>query len=135
MPFFKTILNAITNHDKNMEEIHLHLKQLQAELSELKKDNDSTPPVVIEHINIETLRIDKYDLTNNFANLGIKDLNGKLNIGANYGQGMSLQSDSDESKTARNVMKKRTEKKEKAQQKKDGPSYSIKGRPSHKGTE
>ncbi|SDN24068.1 hypothetical protein SAMN04488137_3710 [Fictibacillus solisalsi] len=130
MPFFKTILNAITNHDKNMEEIHLHLKQLQAELSEFKKDNDSTPPVVIEHINIETLRIDKYDLTNNFANLGIKDLSGKLNIGANYGQGMSLQPDNGESKTAHDAMQKMAAKKDKIQQKKDGPSYSIKGRPS-----
>lgn len=130
MPFFKTILNAITNHDKNMEEIHLHLKQLQAELSELKKDNDGTPPVVIEHINIETLRIDKYDLTNNFANLGIKDLHGKLNIGANYGQGMSLEPDSDLAKNTSSALKKMADKKEKAHQKKDGPSYSIKGRPS-----
>lgn len=113
-----------------MEEIHLHLKQLQAELSELKKDNVSTPPVVIEHINIETLRIDKYDLTNNFANLGIKDLSGKLNIGANYGQGMSLQPDNGESKTAHDAMQKMAAKKDKIQQKKDGPSYSIKGRPS-----
>ncbi|MED2974656.1 MULTISPECIES: hypothetical protein [unclassified Fictibacillus] len=128
MPFFKTILNALTNHDKNMEEIHLHLKQLQNELAEMKKDNNG-PPVVIEHINIETLRIDKYELSNNFANLGIKDLKGKLNIGANYGRGMTLQEEADQAKMTENAMMKMGQKKEKVHQKKQNvPSYSIKGR-------
>lgn len=128
MPFFKTILNALTNHDKNMEEIHLHLKMLQTELAEIKKENNG-PPIMIEHINIETLRVDKYELSNNFANLGIKDLKGKLNIGANYGQGMTVQEDMDPQEKVNAAMGKMNEKKEKIQQKKqDGPNYSIKGR-------
>ena len=44
-------------------------------------------PVVVEYLNIERLDIEKVELNNNFGSLGIKDLGGMLNIGANYGIG------------------------------------------------
>lgn len=40
---------------------------------------------MIEKINIEKIIIDKYELNNNFGQLGIKELKGRLNIGATYG--------------------------------------------------
>ncbi|MEH7120194.1 hypothetical protein V7128_22630, partial [Neobacillus vireti] len=43
------------------------------------------PPIIIEKINIEKIILDKYELNNNFGQLGIKELKGKLNIGATYG--------------------------------------------------
>lgn len=46
---------------------------------------EKDPPIIIEKINIEKIILDKYELNNNFGQLGIKELKGKLNIGATYG--------------------------------------------------
>jgi hypothetical protein len=44
-----------------------------------------TPPVVhVEHLQVDKIIIEKLDYANNFGQLGIKELTGKLNIGTNY---------------------------------------------------
>ncbi|ALS24431.1 MULTISPECIES: hypothetical protein [Paenibacillus] len=48
------------------------------------KPAEAKPTVVIEHIAIEKLIVEKWDHSNNFGALGIKELEGKLNIGVNY---------------------------------------------------
>ncbi|MED1205744.1 hypothetical protein [Heyndrickxia acidicola] len=85
------------------------IKQLKRKISELEKiieknksvQNDAIPnnekpltpegniqpPIVVEKLNVERLVIDKVELNNNFGQLGIKELKGRLNIGATYGEG------------------------------------------------
>jgi hypothetical protein len=50
-------------------------------------DDRILPPIVIEKLNVERLVVDKVELNNNFGQLGIKELKGRLNIGATYGEG------------------------------------------------
>ncbi|WP_100330664.1 hypothetical protein [Bacillus xiapuensis] len=42
----------------------------------------SGQPIIYQEFNINTLYLDKYELTNNLGQLGIKELNGRLYIGA-----------------------------------------------------
>ena len=42
-------------------------------------------PTIIEYLNVEKIDVDRYEQSNNFGALGIKSLEGRLNIGANYG--------------------------------------------------
>ena len=44
--------------------------------------------LMVEKIHIDKVIVEKIDLNNNFANLGIKDLSGTMNIGATYGPGV-----------------------------------------------
>lgn len=51
-----------------------------------ERNSDSpTYPTYIEFLNVEKIVIDRYEQSNNFGALGIKSLEGRLNIGANYG--------------------------------------------------
>lgn len=67
----------------------IKLKQSIASIHEEKKEEtvpaQKEPPIIIEKINIEKIVLDKYELNNNFGQVGIKELKGKLNIGATYG--------------------------------------------------
>ncbi|MED3651814.1 hypothetical protein [Heyndrickxia sporothermodurans] len=45
-------------------------------------------PIIIQKVNVEKILLDKYEQTNNFGQLGIKELSGQLNIGATYGKGI-----------------------------------------------
>lgn len=47
----------------------------------------------IEFLNVENLVVERYEQSNNFGALGIKSLEGKLNIGANYGDKSQLPDD------------------------------------------
>ncbi|PLS01546.1 hypothetical protein [Neobacillus cucumis] len=81
------------------QELKDKLISLEIHIEELKKSLQSSqeqglqegeakakdPPIIIEKINIEKVILDKYELNNNFGQLGIKELKGKLNIGATYG--------------------------------------------------
>lgn len=55
-----------------------------------------THTTYIEFLNVENLFVERYEQSNNFGALGIKSLEGKLNIGANYGDLSQL---SDEAKS------------------------------------
>lgn len=68
------------------------IKQLQSKLHELElriqhlsdPDCKLPAPIVVEQIRIDRVVVDKIEYQNNFGALGIKELSGKLNIGANY---------------------------------------------------
>lgn len=64
---------------KNKEDL---LKELN--LLDSKKEKDAQPVIKIEHLKIDKIMIDKFDYANNFGQLGIKELSGKLNIGTSY---------------------------------------------------
>lgn len=73
---------SLEKHIAELEEMVEALKE-QAKPDKALKTTD--PPIIIEKINIEKIILDKYELNNNLGQLGIKELKGKLNIGATYG--------------------------------------------------
>jgi hypothetical protein len=99
-------LNRLFNHDKpaNQKKL-LHLEKKIAEIETVlkndkqellqkihgittekgkEKDKEEPPTFKIEHLQIDKIVIEKLDYANNFGQLGIKELSGKLNIGTSY---------------------------------------------------
>ncbi|MCZ8514048.1 hypothetical protein O9H85_16780 [Paenibacillus filicis] len=62
------------------------IAELEARLRTLTADKpaEAAPAIVIEHLSIEKLVVEKLEHSNNFGALGIKELKGKLNIGVNH---------------------------------------------------
>ena len=55
-------------------------------------DNHENAPVIhIEHLQVDKITIEHLDYANNFGQLGIKELSGKLNIGTSYEGDISKQ--------------------------------------------
>ncbi|MGD6844032.1 hypothetical protein ACQCVH_16090 [Bacillus infantis] len=50
-----------------------------------------SPPVIFQEFHIDRFIVDKYELTNNINQLGVKELSGQMNIGATYGGGITPQ--------------------------------------------
>jgi hypothetical protein len=59
------------------ETFHKFLEKLQS------SPQESPASVKVEHLQVEKIIIEKLDYSNNFGQLGIKELTGKLNIGTN----------------------------------------------------
>lgn len=87
--------STITQLKRKINELEKRLesqKAVQAESDSNTEPNKTAddriqPPIVIEKLNVERLVVDKVELNNNFGQLGIKELKGRLNIGATYGEG------------------------------------------------
>ena len=89
------------NKAEILQRMDRRLKNLEKSVNELKTKKDQPPqyvaavppsdsdsdktPIIIEYLNVEKIEVDRYEQSNNFGALGIKSLEGKLNIGANYG--------------------------------------------------
>ncbi|RHW35722.1 hypothetical protein D1B31_18955 [Neobacillus notoginsengisoli] len=73
--------------DENEE--RLRSQQDTCDGREKRKENPglTPPPVIIQEYKIEKVVVDKYEVNNHIAQLGIKELGGQLNIGATYGVG------------------------------------------------
>ncbi|MBP1157746.1 MULTISPECIES: hypothetical protein [unclassified Paenibacillus] len=84
-PFSRSTWNTITK-DNPSAELERRIAELERKLQEQAsaKPEEPRPTVVIEHIAIDKLVVEKWDHSNNFGALGIKELGGKLNIGVNY---------------------------------------------------
>lgn len=78
-------LEKIRMLEKNIEALELKMDS-RTDKPEQQQE-PIQPPIVVEKLHIEKISIDKFELSNNFGALGIKELQGKLNIGANYGEG------------------------------------------------
>ncbi|PFA63020.1 hypothetical protein CN378_18450 [Bacillus sp. AFS015802] len=81
--------------EEEHHEMNLKIQTLENEIRTLKNglvsevttnlSNRQEPSkIVIEHLSIENVNIEHADLSNNFGNLGIKDLKGQLYIGTTY---------------------------------------------------
>jgi hypothetical protein len=81
----KELKNKLISLEMNIEELKKSLQTSQQECLKESEAKTKDPPIIIEKINIEKIILDKYELNNNFGQLGIKELKGKLNIGATYG--------------------------------------------------
>ncbi|MBM7645730.1 hypothetical protein JOD45_001949 [Scopulibacillus daqui] len=73
-------------HTAQFQTAQCHADQCKNQ-SKSKQDEAPTveSPTIIEQVNVDKIIIDRYEQSNNFGALGIKSLEGKLNIGANYG--------------------------------------------------
>ncbi|WP_066370309.1 hypothetical protein [Neobacillus fumarioli] len=71
--------------EANFQELEKTLQSLQEQSPHEEVKIIKEPPIIIEKVNIEKIILDKYEVNNNFGQLGIKELKGKLNIGATYG--------------------------------------------------
>ncbi|RXT07994.1 hypothetical protein [Ammoniphilus sp. CFH 90114] len=85
--------NQVHSLTELLEQCHLNINKLHKELEYMKKqpkteENFSQQPVIINEVHVEKMFLDKYELNNNFAQLGINELSGRLNIGATYGKGV-----------------------------------------------
>lgn len=110
----RLIHNKMAHHALEMEKYKKHLNFMESELSLMKEQfqkseainkllmneieqmknqfgsqKDPKPqPIVYQDIKVERMLIDKYEMNNNIAQLGVKELGGTLNIGATYGKGI-----------------------------------------------
>lgn len=92
----KEVKSKLASLERNLQELKMAITAMEE-----KKQNDppkkpADPPIIIEKINIEKIIVDKYELNNNFGQLGIKEMKGKLNIGATYGSEFTPMLDEEE---------------------------------------
>ncbi|SCW79135.1 hypothetical protein SAMN04487970_104822 [Paenibacillus tianmuensis] len=69
------------------------LRQLEERLNQLMEkleDQQTQPAIVIQSLSIEKVVVEHIDLNNNLGQLGIRELSGKLNIGAAYTYGKDV---------------------------------------------
>ncbi|WLR43361.1 hypothetical protein LC087_04030 [Bacillus carboniphilus] len=66
--------------EKSTKDLENKIDHLTEKIEELKQKQS----VIVEQINVDKIIIEKYEQSNNFGQLGIKQLEGKLNIGATY---------------------------------------------------
>jgi hypothetical protein len=113
--------------ESNLNSLKNDLKDFQ-EKANLQKDEQiiKEPPIIIEKINIEKIILDKYELNNNFGQLGIKELKGKLNIGATYGSEFTPNLENEN-----NGEDEKSEYENKRKQKGNGPVVNIKTKKDH----
>ncbi|MCH6267502.1 MULTISPECIES: hypothetical protein [Neobacillus] len=118
----KELRKKITSLERNIEELEQTLRDLKAQNKPDETVKTKDPPIIIEKINIEKIILDKYELNNNFGQLGIKELKGKLNIGATYGSEFTPNFTGDEDDKVTEAKEERIKKQEKP----NGPKVNIK---------
>jgi hypothetical protein len=94
----KELKKKISSLETNIEELKETVAKIKMEKQEQSELKD--PPIIIEKIHIDKIVLDKYELNNNFGQLGIKELKGKLNIGATYGSEFIPKPNEEENKRA-----------------------------------
>lgn len=75
---------------KRPDELAQRVAGLEQEVADLKQccrelASSACAPVVVEKLCVERISVDRLEFTNNLGALGIRELSGNLNIGANYG--------------------------------------------------
>ncbi|WP_040208617.1 hypothetical protein [Neobacillus jeddahensis] len=96
MRFFFRLFTTDRTVTKKISELEKKISVLEASLSEFKaisescdlpsetKDHKPSPTIQIDHLQVDKIVIEHLDYANNFGQLGIKELSGKLNIGSTY---------------------------------------------------
>jgi chromosome segregation ATPase len=82
----------LSNLENQMQTYRSQLNELGEEIGHMKqqkkKEKSISQPVIFQEITIDKMLLDKYELNNNIAQLGVKELSGSLNIGATYEKGI-----------------------------------------------
>lgn len=87
----KSLFHLFFKNDPYMKKVSDKLSELENKVKcleeiEIKTKKESLqPPVIIEKLSIDRLIVEKFELNNNFGQLGVKELKGTMNIGATYG--------------------------------------------------
>lgn len=78
-------INELETNIKIVKEI-AEAKQKIPEYSEMpaSTQKEQPPGIKIEHLQVDQIIIEHLDYANNFGQLGIRELSGKLNIGTSY---------------------------------------------------
>ncbi|ULT55297.1 hypothetical protein L1999_19595 [Neobacillus drentensis] len=74
--------NKITSLESKINEVNTEVKSIS--IPAAKKESDRPPTVQINHLQVDQIVIEHLDYANNFGQVGIKELSGKLNIGSTY---------------------------------------------------
>lgn len=98
------IFTSTKQFTKKISELEKKIAGLEENLKEVKErqiippkstdppqNNEDPPTIKIEHLQVDQIIIEHLDYANNFGQLGIKDLSGKLNIGTSYEGDISKQ--------------------------------------------
>ncbi len=124
-----------SDKDDKYSKIEQKLRLLELEIQKLhllekkweqQKEESIQPPVIIEKVHVDKIVFDKFELNNNFGQLGIKELKGRLNIGATYGSD-SFRPDVERG-TDQKREKAKAENKRQETPKEDGPKINIKSK-------
>lgn len=76
-----TAINAAVKAEVNTA-VKTAIKALP--VSSDKKENSTSTTIQIDHLQVDKIVIEHLDYANNFGQLGIKELSGKLNIGSTF---------------------------------------------------
>ncbi|MGG3892244.1 hypothetical protein [Metabacillus fastidiosus] len=102
---FLLLQNQYKEKEKEMESLKKEVKE--------HKIFPNNQPVILQEVHIDKLVMDKYEQNNNLGQLGINNLNGKLNIGASYDKGVIPYELAEEWKENMEKLNKEKEKEEK----------------------
>ncbi|WP_142406516.1 hypothetical protein [Heyndrickxia sporothermodurans] len=72
--------DIIKNQYEQMNEFENRIAQMEASMQPIGPEPSQTrpdqQPIIIQKVNVEKILLDKYEQTNNFGQLGIKELSG-----------------------------------------------------------
>jgi hypothetical protein len=74
--------NKISSLESKINDVNTEVKSINVPTA--KKEKDSPPTVQINHLQVDQIVIEHLDYANNFGQVGIKELSGRLNIGSTY---------------------------------------------------
>jgi hypothetical protein len=115
----KDLKKKISFLETDVNQLKEKIAKIQIENKDQMVTEPKDPPIFIEKIHIDKIVLDKYELNNNFGQLGIKELKGKLNIGATYGSEFIPKPEEEENK--RTLTKKKLDK----TQTNEGPKVNL----------
>jgi|GEM_PF-6954369 len=87
MPVTKFVKRLLSGRGNNLHNRVTELEKTVGRLQAMRNQDAADYLIKVEHIHVDKVIVERFDLSNNFANLGIKDLQGCMNIGAVYGAG------------------------------------------------
>lgn len=79
----KVFTQKISELEKKLSDLETYINESK-QTNEVPPQNENQPTIKIEHLQVDKIVIEHLDYANNFGQLGIKELSGKLNIGTSY---------------------------------------------------
>lgn len=117
----KAICNDKSGYEERVHNLEEQVRDLIKHCNSEKDNSNAT--VNIEQLFVDKILIDRLEYNNNFGSLGIKELSGMLNIGANYTSGNMPDTVTNQEKNSSDPSAKKTKNNQ-------GPKYNV----NYKGT-
>ncbi|WP_433742492.1 hypothetical protein [Falsibacillus pallidus] len=119
--FLKKLFRPSPNYEENLTQLSKEIKKLRKEIKKISEENKQS--ILMETVNIEKLIIERYETNNHLGQLGIKELHGKLYIGATYGENSERKQTPFPKEETNEMMKK--EGRSKKENERSGPKINI----------